>query len=43
MAVAGNTKRRKMAEAMERRLTRGAKKAAAKAARKANPDKRRWF
>lgn len=42
MAVIGNTKRRKMAEAFERRLLRGAKKMAAKAERQTQP-KRRWF
>lgn len=32
-----------MEEAMRRRLERGARKMAAKAARKANPEKKRWF
>lgn len=43
MAVPGNTKKKKMEAAKNRRLERGKKKMEAKAKRQANPDKKRWF
>lgn len=43
MATIGTVKKNKMEAAKNRRLERGKKKMDAKAARKANPDKKRWF
>ena len=43
MATIKSTKKNKMTAAFERRIERGKKKMAAKIARAANPDKRRWF
>lgn len=43
MAVIGRIKKEKMEAAKDRRLVRGKKKMDAKAKRKADPNKKRWF